>query len=83
MTLSLFADSRDSDGSQAGARTQGAGIVVFVVVLMTQAVLLPLFSPLPRGVMAAIIFAAAISLVHFDQIAFMVSVRGQAAADVL
>ena len=61
---------------QAGGRTQFVGFVVFLIVLLTQAVMMPLFSPLPRATLAGVIFNAAISLIHVDEIIFMIRVRG-------
>ena len=43
--------------------------------MLTQALLLPLFSALPKGIMAAIILQAAIALIHLDQFRFIYRMR--------
>ena len=59
----------------AGARTQATGFFVFLIVMVTIGLLVPLFHYLPRAVTAAIVFKAGMSLAHFDQIKFVWRVR--------
>ncbi len=47
----------------AGARTQLAGVIAALIVVLTLAVLTPLLEPLPRVVLAAIVLVAVISLI--------------------
>jgi SulP family sulfate permease len=55
--------SRTALNLQAGARTQLAGLVAAVVVLITVQTLTPFLSPLPKAVLAAVVVVAVLSLV--------------------
>jgi SulP family sulfate permease len=55
--------SRMALNLQAGARTQLAGLVAALVVLVTVQTLTPVLSPLPKAVLAAVVVVAVLSLV--------------------
>ena len=66
---------RSNVNDMSGARTQLHNIIVFVMSLITIRFFLPLFRCLPKASMAAIVSMAAISLIHFHQIRYLMEVR--------
>ncbi|WP_052547086.1 SulP family inorganic anion transporter [Enhygromyxa salina] len=60
--------SRTAVNAQAGARTQLAGVFTALVVILTLALLTPLFHDLPKATLAAIIMTAVFSLVDVEMV---------------
>jgi sulfate permease, SulP family len=58
--------SRTAVNAQAGARTQLAGVITALVVVLTLLFLTPLFFYLPKAVLAAIIMTAVFGLIDVD-----------------
>ncbi|KXS21961.1 hypothetical protein M427DRAFT_27490 [Gonapodya prolifera JEL478] len=67
---------RSMVNDRAGARTQMAGLVTAVVVLLTCFFAMPLLTPLPQCVLSSVIFVVASDLLEVDELAFLVRVRG-------
>lgn len=74
---------RSSLQNSAGGRTQMTGFAVFLMVGLTLGIVLPLFDDLPQAVMGAIVFNAALSLVHTEQLHFIVRTRSYADGSML
>lgn len=72
-TFASLARSQVNDS--AGARTQLAGVITGLIILLTILLLLPVFFYLPKCVMASIILVAAGALLEFEDIWFMVRIR--------
>ncbi|KJE90732.1 hypothetical protein CAOG_01991 [Capsaspora owczarzaki ATCC 30864] len=66
---------RSAINDMAGAKTQMTGVIVAGVVVLTIGTMLPLFVHLPRACMSAIVFSAAVALLHFDQVRFIIRMR--------
>src|SRR5690606_18526615 len=60
--------SRTAVNAQAGARTQLAGIITALVVVLTLLLLTPLFHYLPKAVLAAIIMTAVFGLIDVKMV---------------
>lgn len=72
-TFASMARSQVNDA--AGARTQVAGIVTALIILMTIIFFLPLFYWLPKCVMASIVLVAATGLLEFEDVSFLIRIR--------
>ncbi|GAM27411.1 hypothetical protein SAMD00019534_105870 [Acytostelium subglobosum LB1] len=72
----MFASmTRSVVNDRAGAKSQMAGFVTFLVILLTCLFLMPVFQYLPRVIMSSIVFVAAFGLIELHDIVFLVRVR--------
>ena len=68
-----FPRSKLNDG--AGGRTQVSGLVTSMIVLFVILFLLSAFYYLPKTISSSIVFYAAVGLLEFDNIAFLIKIR--------
>ena len=57
---------RSAVGDAAGVKTQFAGVVVFILIALTQAFLLPLFASLPKGEYAVHLLVTSYRIALFE-----------------
>jgi SulP family sulfate permease len=60
--------SRTAVNAASGARTPVAGLITAAVIAVTLLVAAPLFRPLPKAVLASVVFMAAVGLLDFAEV---------------
>jgi MFS superfamily sulfate permease-like transporter len=67
--------ARSQVNDSAGARTQLAGVITGILILLTILFLLPIFYYLPKCVMASIVVVAAAGLLEWEDVHFIWKIR--------